>query len=73
MSDKALEFFDRSDDWELGTGSSIVVMDIGIGKSLTATTVRENVYAFIFNQRGLMARAGIQGSEIYQTNKDMSS
>jgi len=35
-----------------------------MGKSFTSTTLREDVYAFIFNQQGLMAGLGIQGSKI---------
>ena len=32
--------------------------------SLTTTTGREDVYAFTFSQKGLMAGVGIQGSKI---------
>jgi hypothetical protein len=44
--------------------TSIVVVDEGVGKSLTRTTITQDVYAFIFDQRGLMAGVGIQGSKI---------
>lgn len=64
MTDKALEYLDRSDGWEIGTGPSVVVVSTGIAKSLTTTTLREDVYAFIFNQQGFMAGIGIQGSKI---------
>jgi lipid-binding SYLF domain-containing protein len=64
MDEKALEYLERSDGWEIGVGPSIVLVGMGMGKSLTSTTVREDVYAFIFNQQGLMAGAGIQGSKI---------
>ena len=39
-------------------------MDKGMGKSLTTTTGRSDVYAFIFDQQGLMAGLGLQGSKI---------
>ena len=64
MTDKALEYLDRSSGWEIGVGPSIVAVSTGMGKSLTSTTLREDVYAFIFNQQGLMAGVGIQGSKI---------
>jgi lipid-binding SYLF domain-containing protein len=64
MSDQALEYLDRSGGWELGSGPSVVVVGMGMGKSLTTTTIRDDVYAFIFNQQGLMAGFGIQGSKI---------
>lgn len=64
MHDAALAYLDRSDGWEIGVGPSTVVVDKGMGKSLTSTTLTQDVYAFIFNQRGLMAGLGIQGSKI---------
>jgi lipid-binding SYLF domain-containing protein len=64
MNDHALSYLDRSDGWEIGVGPSVVVVDKGVGKSLTSTTITQDVYAFIFDQKGLMAGVGIQGSKI---------
>jgi lipid-binding SYLF domain-containing protein len=64
MNEEALKYLDKSDGWELGVGPSIVVVDAGLGKSLTSTTISQDVYAFIFDQKGLMAGIGIQGSKI---------
>ena len=69
MNDGALSYLDRSDGWELGVGPSIVVVDAGVGKSLTSTTITQDVYAFIFDQKGLMAGLGIQGSKITRISK----
>jgi len=64
MNDAALAYLDSSGGWEIGVGPSIVVVDAGVAKSLTSTTITQDVYAFIFDQRGLMAGLGIQGSKI---------
>jgi len=64
MSDSALEYLDKSDGWEIGTGPSVVIVDKGMAKSLSTTTLHDDVYAFIFGQKGLMAGIGIQGSKI---------
>ena len=64
MNEKAVTYLDESEGWEIGVGPSIVVMDKGMGKSLTTTTGRSDVYAFIFDQQGLMAGLGLQGSKI---------
>jgi lipid-binding SYLF domain-containing protein len=64
MNEKSLEYLNESEGWEVGVGPSIVIMDKGMGKSLTTTTGRSDVYAFIFNQQGLMAGLGLQGSKI---------
>jgi len=69
MNDKALAYLDNSDGWEIGVGPSIVVVDEGMGRSLTSTTLTQDVYAFIFDQKGLMAGIGIQGSKITRIAK----
>jgi lipid-binding SYLF domain-containing protein len=69
MNDKALSYLDKSDGWEIGVGPSIVVVDKGIAKTLTTTTLKDDVYAFIFDQKGLMAGLGLQGSKITKLEK----
>ncbi len=64
MTDSAVAYLDKSDGWELGVGPSIVVIDKGMASSLTTTTLKDDVYAIIFDQKGLMAGIGIQGSKI---------
>jgi lipid-binding SYLF domain-containing protein len=68
MSDSAVKYLDRSGGWELGMGPSIVIVDSGIAKSLTTTTAKADVYGFIFDQKGLMAGVGLQGSKITRTS-----
>jgi lipid-binding SYLF domain-containing protein len=69
MNDSALSYLDKSDGWEIGSGPSIVVVDKGVGKSLTSTTITQDVYAFIFDQKGLMGGIGIQGSKITKISR----
>ncbi len=68
MSNKALDYLKSSSGWEIGVGPSIVVVDAGVAKSLTTTTAQDDVYAFIFGQKGLMAGLGLQGSKITRIN-----
>jgi lipid-binding SYLF domain-containing protein len=48
----------------VGVGPSVVVVDSGAGKDLTTLTGKADIYAFIFDQKGLMAGVGIKGSKI---------
>ena len=64
MNDSALKWIDKTDGWEVGVGPSIVVMDMGKAKSMTTTTMQSDIYAFFFDQTGLMAGLGLQGSKI---------
>ena len=70
MTDKDLNYLKSSSGWEIGVGPSIVVVDTGVAKSLSTTTARDNVYAFFFDQKGLMAGLGLQGSKITKVNPD---
>lgn len=68
MDDASLQYLSNSGGWELGTGPTLVVLDQGFAKNFSTTTLQSGVYAFIFNQRGLMGGVGIQGSKITQIN-----
>lgn len=37
--------------------------------STTTTTMKEDIYAFVFGQKGLMAGIGIQGTKITKVDK----
>jgi len=69
MSDAAVEHVETSGNWDLGVGPSIVIVDSGMAKTLTAQTANADVYAFTFGQKGLMAGAGLQGSKITSLGK----
>lgn len=64
MNEKALRYLNRSDGWAIGSGPSVVVVDKGKAMSTTSTTLAEDVYAFPFGQKGLMAGMGLEGSKI---------
>jgi lipid-binding SYLF domain-containing protein len=64
MDDESLAYLDKSDGWEIGSGPSVVIVDKGAAKTLSSTTLRSGVYAFIFAQKGLMGGIGLQGSKI---------
>lgn len=64
MTDSALRYLEQSQGWEIGVGPSVVVIDEGKARTLTTTTMKDDVYAFVFGQQGLMAGMGIQGSKI---------
>lgn len=69
MTDEDLKYLNSSDGWEVGVGPNVTVVDEGLATSLTTTTARKGVYCFFFDQRGLMAGLGIQGSKITRLNR----
>jgi lipid-binding SYLF domain-containing protein len=64
MKDSAMDYLDTDAGLEIGVGPSIVIVDEGVARSLTTTTAKDDVYAFIYGQKGLMGGVGIQGSKI---------
>jgi lipid-binding SYLF domain-containing protein len=64
VNDKALKYLNDSDGWAIGSGPSVVVVDKGAAASITSTTLTQDVYAFAFGQKGLMAGLGLEGSKI---------
>jgi lipid-binding SYLF domain-containing protein len=64
MNANALAQLDKADGFEVGVGPTVVLMDEGKAKNITTTTAREDVYAFIFDQKGAMAGVGIQGNKV---------
>jgi len=68
MDQDSLRYLDNSAGFELGTGPSLVVLDSGFGKNFSTTTLQKGIYAFIFDQKGLMGGVGIQGTKITKIN-----
>jgi lipid-binding SYLF domain-containing protein len=64
MNDGAVSSLDAAKGFEVGVGPSVVLMDEGMAKSTTTTTMKDDIYAFIFGQQGLMAGLGVQGNKI---------
>jgi lipid-binding SYLF domain-containing protein len=64
MTDSAISTLTSGAGLSVGTGPSIVVVDEGTAKSMTTTTLKSDVYAFLFGQQGLMAGLGLQGQRI---------
>lgn len=64
MNEKAVDYMDENDGWEVGAGPSVVVLETGAGKKFSSSMLGKDIYAVIFNQSGLMAGIGVEGSKI---------
>jgi len=69
LSEEALKSLDTAEGFEVGVGPSVVVADQGLAKTTTTTTVKDKIYAFIFDQKGAMYALGIQGNKITKIKK----
>jgi lipid-binding SYLF domain-containing protein len=64
MNDKALHYVHETHGWEIGVGPTVVIVDEGVAKNLSTSTLKDDAYAFIFDQQGLMAGVSLEGTKI---------
>ena len=64
MTDKAVQYLHDSDGWEIGVGPTVVVVDEGVARNLSTTTLKDDAYAFTFDQKGLMAGVSLEGTKV---------
>lgn len=64
MTDKALQYVKETKGWEIGVGPTVVMVDEGVAKNLSTTSLKDDAYAFIFGQQGLMAGISLEGSKV---------
>ena len=64
MNDKALKYIHETHGWEIGVGPTVVIVNEGVAKNLSSTSLKDDAYAFIFDQQGLMASLSIEGTKI---------
>ena len=68
MDNDAIRNVNRSGGWDIGGSPSLVIVDRGMATSLNTTNINSGTFAFFFDQRGLMAGIGLQGSKITRIN-----
>ncbi len=64
MNDKAVKYVSETQGWEIGVGPTVVIVNEGVAKNLSSSTLKDDAYAFIFDQEGLMAGVSIEGTKI---------
>jgi len=64
MNQRAVDWVNAARGWSIGSGPSVVIVDKGVARTISSETLHSGIYAFTFDQQGLMAGLGIQGSKI---------
>jgi len=64
MNEKAIKYVRETHGWEIGVGPTVVAVNEGVAKNLSSSTLKDDAYAFIFDQQGLMASVSIEGTKI---------
>ena len=46
-----------------------MIVDEGVARNLSTSTLKDDAYAFIFDQKGLMAGVNIEGTKISRIDR----
>ena len=69
MTDEAVNYVESTNGWEIGVGPTVVVVDEGVAKNLSTSSLQDDAYAFIFDQEGLMIGVSLEGTKITKINR----
>jgi lipid-binding SYLF domain-containing protein len=69
MEEQALKNFRESHGWKAGVDGSVVLIDLGAGKSIDTKTIKAPIVGFIVGQKGLMYNLTLEGSKMTKLNK----
>ena len=63
MNDKAIDRLTAAGGLQLGMGPSLVIVKAGKTMGFTTTTLDKDIYAFIYDVKGIFGGAGIEGTK----------
>jgi len=69
MTEDSLNKFRNSSGWKVGVDGSVALVDIGAGKRIDTTNIKDPVVGFIFGSKGLMYNLTLEGSKISKLDK----
>lgn len=68
-NESALQKFRASEGWKVGVDGSVALVDIGAGKAVDTTNIKDPVIGFIFGQKGLMYNLTLEGAKFSRLDK----
>ena len=69
MTEEALRQFKEIKGWEVGVTGNVALIDVGGGKRLDTTTLKDPVVAFVFGAKGLMLDVSLKGAKFTKIKK----
>lgn len=64
MTPAAEDHLTQGGSWQIGAGPTLMVVDEGAARQLSATTPGDDAYAFVFDQNGLIVGTSLEGAKI---------
>jgi lipid-binding SYLF domain-containing protein len=69
MTEDALKGFQKVHGWEVGVDGNVALIDVGGGKRLDTTTLRDPVVGFVFDAKGLIVDVSLKGAKFTRIKK----
>ncbi len=69
MTLDSLDKFRNSSGWKVGVDGSVAIIDLGAGKQINTTNIKDPVVGFIFGSKGLMYNLTLEGTKISKLKK----
>lgn len=64
MSDEALNQFERSSGWTVGTSASVALIQVGADAQVDTRNIKQAVIGFVLTNAGIMANLSLDGTRI---------
>ena len=69
MTEESLNKFRNSEGWKVGVDGSVALIDLGAGKTIDSTNIKDPVVGFIYGAKGLMYNLTLEGSKFSKLDK----
>jgi len=69
MTPESLQKFRDSSGWKVGVDGSVALIDLGVGKTIDTSNIKDPVIGFIFGSKGLMYNLTLEGSKFSKLDK----
>ena len=69
MTAEALKKFRNSSGWKAGVDGSVALIDMGAGKAIDTSNIKDPVVGFVFGSKGLMYNLTLEGSKFSKLDK----
>jgi lipid-binding SYLF domain-containing protein len=69
MTEDALKGFEKVKGWEVGVDGNVALINVGGGKRIDTTTLRDPIVGFVFDAKGLMVDISLKGAKFTKITK----
>ncbi|MBU1912226.1 MAG: YSC84-related protein [Candidatus Omnitrophota bacterium] len=69
MQDEVLNTLRQSDNWKVGAGASVTLINVGADGSIDTEKTNQPIIGFVIGQKGLMLDVSLEGAKITKLDK----